>query len=134
MRMKQVISTAALLLGSAAAMAGLVQPAPVEITTNEDGSGYAWGDLVTARYSDNDVEVIGCGVRRSDAGDEFTLLAFCQATTADNVRVACFTDDSRLIESLAALNVYSYVSFSWDADLVCTSISTSTNSFYLPTK
>jgi hypothetical protein len=134
MKMKQMISIVGLLLGSAAAMAGRVQPAPVEVTMNEDGSGYAWGDLVTARYSENDFEVIGCGVRRFADGDDVTLLGFCQATSADNVRVACFTDDPRLIDSLASLNVYSYISFSWDADQACTSIGNSTNSFYLPAK
>lgn len=49
MRMKQVISVGALILGSSAAMAGLVQSVPVSVTLNADGSGLANGNMATAR-------------------------------------------------------------------------------------
>ena len=142
MKLKQVISIGALVLGSSAAIAGNVQPAQVTITLNADGSGSATGDLFSARFADNDFEVIGCGVRRYDDGvDGVYAYIFCQAANEVSVNAdpengskICYSENPALIEALASLNDYSYITFAWDAEGTCTAIGNSTNSFYLPEK
>lgn len=68
MQMKRLIAIGALVLGSSAAMAGLLNEFPVAVTLNPDGSGSAAGSMSTARFSKNNVEYIGCGVRRVEDG------------------------------------------------------------------
>jgi hypothetical protein len=132
MRMKRMVAVALLALGSATALAGLEQPAPVVVTLNPDGSGSASGNMATARFSDNDVEFIGCGVRRISGAGGPILFAFCQATTADEVAGFCETEDPVLVESIDGLSDYSFITFGWNADGTCRALGFSTQSFYIP--
>jgi hypothetical protein len=132
MQLKKIVAASVLALGSAAAFAGLVQPAPVIVTLNPDGSGSASGDMAAARFSANDVEFIGCGVRRFSDPSGPILFAFCQATTADEVAGFCETEDPALIESIDGLSDYSFITFGWNADGSCRAIGFSTQSFYIP--
>lgn len=115
------------------ALAGYVQPAPVDITLNADGSGNATGDMVTARFADNEVEHIGCGVRIWKMADgSYLNWGFCQARDADEVNVFCSTEDPDLLDVMKATSSYSFITFAWDTDEECTRIGFSTQSFYLP--
>ena len=76
MKLKQWIAVGLLAAGSSAALAGLVSEVPVTVTLNADGSGSAFGSMTTARFSKNDVEFIGCGLRRID------IFQFCDPLTA----------------------------------------------------
>lgn len=135
MRTKPLIAVAMLGLGSSAALAGLVQDQPVTVTLNADGSGSAAGNMATARFSKNDVEFIGCGVRRIDDGaGGLTAFAFCQAADAANVQGFCTTENPGLIQSIGDIDDFSFVTFSWNAAGECRSIGTSTQSFYIPAK
>ncbi|MBW3567249.1 MAG: hypothetical protein KY410_04695, partial [Proteobacteria bacterium] len=80
MKTRHIACALALAFVSALAIAGNTQPAPIAVTLNADGSGNAIGDMVTARYSDNEIEFIGCGIRIYDdgAGGSFQW-GFCQA-------------------------------------------------------
>jgi hypothetical protein len=133
MQMKQLIPVGMLALGSSVAMAGLVNTAPVTVTLNPDGSGSASGSMTTARFSKNEVEYIGCGVRRFDNGAGGVLVfGFCQAADAANVQGFCETEKPGLIASIGDQDDYSFISFSWNADGDCTGIGNSTQSFYIP--
>jgi hypothetical protein len=135
MRTKQLIAAAALALGSSVALAGLVQDQPVTVTLNADGSGNAAGNMATARFSKNEVEFVGCGVRRiEDGAGGLTVFAFCQAADAANVQGFCTTENPALIQSIGDIDDYSFITFSWNAAGVCRSIGTSTQSFYIPSK
>lgn len=135
MRTKPLIAVAMLGLGSSAALAGLVQDQPVTVTLNADGSGSAAGNMATARFSKNDVEFIGCGVRRIDDGaGGLTAFAFCQAADAANVQGFCTTENPGLIQSIGDIDDFSFITFSWNAAGECRSIGTSTQSFYIPAK
>jgi hypothetical protein len=135
MRMNQVVLVAVLILGSSAAMAGLVQPSPVSVTRFGDGGGRATGDMVTARFSKDSVAFLGCGVRRIYTIDgSFAVFGFCEATTSSGVIGSCFSEDSALIESLASISDYSFITFTWNAAGFCTSIGNSTQSVYIPDK
>jgi hypothetical protein len=132
MRMRRMAAVGLLALISATALAGLQQPAPVVVTLNPDGSGSAFGNMATARFSDNDVEYIGCGVRRVAGAAGPILFAFCQANTADEVVGFCETEDTVLVDSIDGLSDYSFITFAWNADGTCRSVGFSTQSFYIP--
>lgn len=134
MRKKQLIATGALVLTSSAALAGLATITPVSVTLNPDASGSALGSMSAARFSKNEVEYIGCGVRRIDTGAGVVVFGFCQASNAAGVTGFCSSEDSALIASIGELADYSFITFSWNAAGVCRSIGSSTQSFYIPPK
>jgi opacity protein-like surface antigen len=133
MKAKNILVIAAAALFSAVAAAGYLQPAPVMVTLQADGSGAAHGDMATARFSDNDVELIGCGVRAFDdgVGGSFNW-GFCQAVDETEVRGFCSTMRSDLLDLMKSTADYSFVTFAWNADGECTQIGFSTQSFYIP--
>ena len=108
---------------------GLVQPAPVLVDTEKKT---ALGDMASARYSDNEVEFIGCGVRYTDQGDDGVFsFGFCQAANSDGVNASCKTQKTALIDAIKTVAHFSFISFSWDDDGNCTHIGASTQSFYI---
>ena len=133
MKTRKILAIAFLTLFSAIALAGMVVDGPVEIVLNEDGSGQAIGNMTSARYSDNDVEYIGCGTRNIDVGGgNFFQFAFCQAGDAAEELAFCSTQNPDLVGALEAIADHSFVIFSFDANGECTRIGFSTQSFYLP--
>jgi len=134
--------TAISLVFSMSVFAGYTQPAPVQIiidTTPGEEVFYADGDMGTARFAENDVENIGCGIKKF-VGFEF---GFCQATDADDQRVVCVTEDLNLLEAIYAVNDTSYIQFNWTPGVDpetgdptldsgdCTRIGISSQSFYI---
>jgi hypothetical protein len=131
--LRKISPALGLMLFSAAAMAGLQQPAPVNVDL--DGR-FATGDMQTAASDKNDAVFIGCGTRNYDDGVGGTLkFAFCQAEDAEGDSVVCATFNPNLVEAVRAVSDFSYVSFAWSDDgsgnLTCTSIGLSTQSIYL---
>jgi hypothetical protein len=89
--------------------------------------------MATARFSSNNVEYIGCGVRAFDLGGGSTLLtAFCQASTPAGVLGFCSTENPGLIDAIKSISDYSFVTFSWDTNGACRTVGNSTQSFYIP--
>src|SRR5687768_5909904 len=130
MRTRQLISIGVLALSSGVAMAGLVQSMPVAVTVNTDGSGTARGNMATARSSPNDVEYIGCGIRRHDDGaGGATASGFCQASDAEGVTGFCSSENMALLDAIQGIADYSYVTFSWNSKGQCQFIGISTQSF-----
>ena len=133
MKKQHWLSAATLALFSTLAAAGFVQPAPVIITLNGDGSGFATGDMVTARFAPDAVSVMGCGTRTIDDGAGGTFhFGFCQATDATGVQGFCSTTRADLLEAMHATGDFSFITFAWDVNGECTRIGTSTQSFYIP--
>ena len=113
-----------------AAIAGQVSPFPVDVDLT---TRIANGDMVTARYSANDNEFIGCGIRKFDDGaGGATAFGFCQAEDADGERGFCNTANEDLLDAISSSAAFSFVTFSWDEDGNCTRIGFSNQSFYLP--
>lgn len=114
-------------------LAGYVQPAPVTIQYNADDSGIAHGDMVSARFANNDVEHIGCGMRVWSLPDDSHMhWGFCQAGDADGVEAFCSTQDPQLLDVMKAISSYAFINFEWNAQGECTRIGFSTQSFYIP--
>ena len=132
MKVIRVVFIGILVFFSAVSVAGLVQPADVIITLETDGSGSAQGDMVTARFADNDVEFIGCGIRLFDFGSGVFEFGFCQAEDSSETSAFCSTQNADLLESMRATADFSFVTFSFDTAGECTRIGFSTQSFYIP--
>jgi hypothetical protein len=127
---KTLCAGAVIAVFSGAAIAGYVQPLPVEVDTT---ARFAHGDMLSARYADNKTEFIGCGVRKFDDGaGGATAFGFCQAEDAKGNRAFCNTDNEDLLDAIEASADYGYVSFSWDKEEICTRIGFSNQSFYVP--
>lgn len=113
--------------------AGAYEPRPVDIEVNGDGSGNATGGMTTARFSDNDVEYIGCGIRLYAMPDgSYMHWGFCQAKDASGTQAFCNTQDPKMLDVMKATGDYSYITFEWNSDEECTGIGFSTQSFYIP--
>ncbi len=134
MKIRHLLSSAVLTLLAGAAYAGFEQPVPVVVDSD---NLTAFGDQLTARTSDDDVSLIGCGTRNFDDGFGFSFrFGFCQATDTDGNNVICTTQNPNLIDEMRANSSYSFITFSWDDDgfgnLTCNRVGFSTQSFYLP--
>ena len=117
------------------AFAGFESSVPVSVTFNPDGSGAATGNMLTARYSDNDIEYIGCGIRVFEVEDGSTFsFGFCQAGDADANEAFCSTQNVELLSAMHATADYSFVTFAFDAEGACNRIGFSTQSVYVPHK
>ena len=117
-------------LVSASAFAGLTQPVEVDVDLK---GRVAIGDMVTARYNLAEKVYIGCGLRRTvTAAGTVVSTGFCQAQDAAGEQFTCSSDNGDLLSTIAAMTDASFVTFSWNADGVCTRIGFSNQSFYLP--
>ncbi len=127
--MKKLLISAIMAVASFASSAGVVQPANVVIDTDNRS---AQGDMVTARFSDNENELIGCGQRTLLTGGEPISWAFCQARTTEDDLIICFTQDENLLKQMRTINSYSFVTFRWDENGDCSYVGFSTQSMYIP--
>ena len=130
MKTRVWLTVAALSLMGGVAYAGFTQPAPVDVDlVNMMASGDQW----TARTADNDVDLIGCGIRVFSDGMGGTFqFGFCQATDSAGESGFCSTQDAGLLDAMKATSAFAFITFSWDANDECTRIGFSTQSFYLP--
>jgi len=132
MRYRKILKTIALVLVSPLVFGGAAVDAPVEVDADV---GIAFGNMTSARFSDNDVERIGCGVRyNSDGVGGVFAFGFCQAVDAAEVSLFCSTTNLELIEAIRSIADHSFITFGVDEDGECTRIGNSTQSIYLPDK
>ena len=130
MKIRYLLSIAALTLLAGVTFAGFLAPQVVTVDLN---ARTAMGDQVTARTSKSEFEFIGCGIRVFDdgAGGAFSF-GFCQAADSEDVRGFCSTLNADLIDAMKTTSAYAFIIFHWDANDECTLIGFSTQSFYLP--
>lgn len=87
----------------------------------------------TARASANDIEYIGCGVRKVDNGAGGAIAnGFCQASNAAGIAVYCATQNAELLDVIENVADCSFITFAWNADGQCRTIGISTQSMYIP--
>ena len=129
MKIRNLLIFAILALASSFAVAGSVQPQVVLI---DEVGMYAQGDMWTARSADNDLELIGCGIRKYDdyAGGALET-GFCQAQDASGIHIVCTTINEELMDGMPT-GQYGFITFSWNEDFECIRIGSSNQSFYLP--
>lgn len=129
--MKKIIASALLLLFITTDLsAGATTDVPVIVDLVNSS---AQGSQTSARFSDNDVELIGCGSTTVDDGDSSpTFFGFCQATDAEGNSATCFTFSPDLVDAIRAVSAYSFISFSWNEEDECTRVRASSQSIYVP--
>jgi len=131
MKFSKTILAGVAVLASAIVFAGVYEPTQVLVTINADGSGSASGSMAAARTADNDVELIGCGIKGFKSGSPD--FGFCQAADENDTYVVCTSFKGNLMSTINAIADYSYIRFDFDENGECTRIDLSTQSFYLPT-
>ena len=130
MKFKYLFLAAVLALIASGVYAGLQESVPVDVDLD---NMRASGDMVTARYSSNKDERIGCGARYFDDGVSIQFsFAFCSARDQDGDDIVCFTENPDLVDVIGGISDYSFLTFQWNEDEECTFIGFSTQSFYLP--
>ncbi len=112
--------------------AGTLAKVPVEINMETLTAG---GSMTSARFSSNEFEMIGCGVRtfRTDEGYQLDF-GFCSASLVEGETVMCTTENMDLIETIRAIDDFSYVIFRWNEDGECQYVGNSTRSQYITGK
>jgi hypothetical protein len=130
MKVKYVLPSVALTLLAGAAYAGAFVSAPISV---DHDNRVAQGDQLTARVSDNDVEMIGCGATVRDDGVNPPLhFGFCQATDSEGINAVCITQSAELVDAINTISPYAFIAFAWNENQECISVRHSTQSFYLP--
>lgn len=131
MKIKQLLITIAFAMLFSSVYAGLTQPADVVIDLD---NRFASGDMWTARTSESEFTMIGCGIRKISVSPTETIsFGFCQANSGeDGGSFTCFTQNSDILAGINAISDYSFITFGWDENNECDRIGNSTQSFYLP--
>jgi hypothetical protein len=93
---------------STASWAGLRQPAPLGLSIQKDGTGWASGSPADVRSDPDDTEFIGCGVY-TFSGSTF---AYCNAGHSPAPSLSCTTFDPKMIDAIRALASDSRIWFS----------------------
>ena len=130
MSVRQRLGLLSLLLVSTGVFAGEATEVPLEI---DELARTAKGNMVTVRFSDNEVDVIGCGTRAKVFTDgNLSHYAFCQAVSAAGDRAFCETENVELVNTIRQISDYAFITFKWDENNQCTYFGTSTQSKYIP--
>ncbi|MFK8054117.1 MAG: hypothetical protein AB8F65_14210 [Woeseiaceae bacterium] len=130
MKTLKILGTVTALMVSSLLVAGQYSPQPVTIDLDERTAS---GDMITARFSPNEHEYIGCGVRVYDNGVGGTeWYGFCQAVNEKKEKAFCNSSNKELLQAITATADFSYIAFDWDKEGNCTRIGYSTQSFYIP--
>ena len=126
---------------------GIINDPAVTIEFAEDDSGFANGQMWSARSSKNDVEMIGCSYKAIElpdgGGGVFVYKwGFCQARDVNDVHVVCYSENPELLDAMQATTPFAWAQFSFtehDPDpnffggaRRCTQFGYSTQSFHLP--
>ena len=127
MKTFQLLLPAAILLLSSYVYAGAFKIAPVDIDFDKQ---WAQGNLIAARFSDNEEERIGCAVGYGEKGQ----YAYCEASLGTGKDAICTTFDPAMIDTIASINTFSFVYFQWDKDGLCTHVTVATRSIHIPSK
>ena len=130
MKLANLLLTTTLILLAGVAFGGFSFPGPVEVDLD---NRQAHGSQLGATVSNNDIELIGCGIRAFDDGvnPPFSF-GFCQANNSEDVFVVCFTESAELLDAIKGTSAYSFIAFRWDENFDCVRVAFSTQSFYLP--
>jgi hypothetical protein len=131
MKILKTITFMAVLTFTSLAGAGELVRVPVEIDYENTG---ATGSMTSARFSANEHERIGCGVRSFKRGPVEFDWGFCFAQISEEESVICETFDEKFLKTIRALDDYSFIIFRWTEEGECYFVGNSTQSIYIPGK
>jgi hypothetical protein len=121
MKQRNILAGTAIaaLLSSAAFVSFAGESGSYQVFIN-DGTRFASGSMVTARYSADNVQRIECRTFAHAAG---MVHAMCHARNGQGVTRTCFTTLPVLVENARAASSESLISFYWGENGDCESIS-----------
>lgn len=115
-----ILGTALLLNGTA--WAGAKYTPQVSVTATA-----AWGSMVGARYSSDNVQRIGCSL----SGGVTQGSIFCSARDKNGLNLSCSSTDSWKLEAVQAITDSSYIYFTTNNYGLCTNLSVQNDSQFL---
>ena len=129
---KLIAGLVSAILFTAAAQAGQ-GPTIADVEVADLGGGFTrvTGSLTGVRFTDDDVQQIGCRIAADRLATPF-LACFARDINANNH--GCFSFDSALIEAAKSISPYSFVRFVFDETGECVFLGASTRSIHIPDK
>jgi hypothetical protein len=103
----------------------------VGVTDLGGGVTRVTGTLIGVRFTDDDVQQIGCRIA-SDRGATPFVSCFARDISANNH--SCFSFDPTLIEAAKSISPYSFVRFIFDETAECVFLGVSVRSQHIPDK
>ena len=101
----------------------------VEVTDLGGGVTRVTGTLTGVRFTDDDVQQIGCRI----AGNRFgTPSVACHARDINENIHFCFSSDPALIEAAKSISPYSFVNYVFDEAAECIFLLVSVRSHHIP--
>ena len=127
---KLIAGLVSAILFAATAQAGMgPNIGDVEVTDLGGGVTRVRGSLTGVRFTDDDVQQIGCSIAADRFGTPM-VACFARDINANNHR--CFSFDPALIEAAKSISPYSFVRFVFDETAECVFLFVSTRSFHIP--
>jgi hypothetical protein len=129
--MKKLIAGLVLtILMTAAAQAGM-GPIIADVAVTDLGGGLTQvsGQMISVRFTKDDVQTIGCSVRADIGG---VARVSCAATDIDGNRHVCFSIDPSMIDAAKSISPYSFIRFIYDQTAECTSLLVAVRSHHIP--
>jgi hypothetical protein len=122
------VGIVAVVAAAGAAVAGVKTPQAVVIN---NGIRTAGGALGTARNSTDTNQFIGCEVTIVTAGGP---AVFCFATNAKGAGASCTSGSAAMASAVQNIQPDSNITFAWDSNSNCVSLTVSTASQWEPKK
>ena len=76
-----------------------------------DGTTVVEGNMTAVRFSEDDVQSIGCSVRNHPSGSP---LVVCNANDVNSNNYFCFSFDSAIADALQSVSPYSWLQYQYD--------------------
>ena len=130
--MKKLIAGLVLtILMTAAVQAGL-GPIIGDVAVTDPGGGLIQvsGQMISVRFTKDDVQTIGCSISGNSGG---VAQVACAATDIDENRHVCFSFDPSMIDTVKSISPYSFIRFIYDPTTAeCTSLLVAVRSHHIP--
>lgn len=120
------ILAGAVVLFSGVALAGYKASYPVNVMTNADGSGMAWGAMGTARNSPDAVQYLGCAIQSSYS----PTTGMCVAKNSAGKYLQCVTSDPTILSVISSVSKSAFIHFAASETGACYYVDVVNYSFY----
>ena len=129
--MKKLIAGLVLtILMTAAVQAGL-GPIIGDVAVTDPGGGLTQvsGQMISVRFTKDDVQTIGCGITADSGG---VPIVVCNARDINEANYFCFSFDAALIDAAKSISPYSFIRFRFNETAECTSLLVAVRSHHIP--
>ena len=118
-----------LAFGAAAQAGQSLLPGGVIVTDLGGGETRVEGNMAAVRFTEDDVQQIGCRVAAVPGGAASVV---CAAVDIDEILYLCFSADPALVATAQSISPYSYINFQYNESAECTFLLVSVRSHHIP--